>query len=397
MNTVLFLSLVFVAAIVLVGSHYYVYRQVIKASDLPPKIRKLSTLVLFMLAGLIPGVFIASRVVSRQVLGSVAMVAYFWLGTVFYLVIFLFARDVAWVFIRVLKRLGHKPEQGSDAPKDPGRRLFLKRVTAGACVLGSTSMTGVGIGGAFADPMTPEVRVRLSRLPPSLSGFRIALLSDLHIGPVLGGDFLKATVDLTNSLEPDLVAITGDLVDMPVDRLAEQVRVLEGLHAPHGVFFTTGNHEYFFGAGAWIEFIGSLGIRVLANEMVLVGDPDGACFELAGIHDYSGAWFDPHLAPDPHKAMAAHDPDKELVLLAHQPKQITGAHSYGVSLQLSGHTHGGQIWPFGSLVQLDQPYMSGLHQHDEHTQIFVTRGVGFWGPPMRVGAPSEIPVIVLSS
>ncbi len=396
MHITLFASFVIIAAILLVGSHYYVYRRLIKSSVLPARLHRLLTIILLLLAGLIPGVFIASRLIPREILGSVSLLAYFWLGTLFYLLIFLITWDSVRGITWSVKKIRKKRQTDTDKPSNETRRMFLQRVGAGACMMASTAVTGFGIRGAFAHPQTPEIPVRLKKLPPALSGFRIALLSDLHIGPVLDKDFLAAMVRKTNSLRPDLIAITGDLVDMPVEKLSDQIVVIKDLHAPHGVFFTTGNHEYFFGAAQWIEFIKSLGIKVLANELVTIGKGD-TCFELAGIHDFSGGWFDPTLAPDPDKAMAQHDPKNELVLLAHQPKQIQHAVSHKVGLQLSGHTHGGQIWPFGLLTQLDQPYLSGLHRHNETTQIFVTRGVGFWGPPMRVGAPSEIPVIVLSS
>ncbi len=397
MHTLIFATLVFLAATLLVGSHYYVYRRLIKSSALPRKIHRVLTIVLLVLAGLIPGVFIASRIVSRQALGSISLLAYFWLGTLFYLMILLLCWDAARLAAWMAKKTMIRRKADSEEPQDPGRRLFIRRVGAGACLLGSAAMTGVGIKGAFAPALTPEIPVRLKKLPPALSGFRLALLSDLHIGPVLGEEFLRTVVEKTNSLKPDLIAITGDVVDMPVDKLSDQIAILKDLHAPHGVFFTTGNHEFFFGAAQWIKFIRTLGIRVLANELVTIGDKDGANFELAGIHDFSGGWFDPALAPDASKAMAQHDPEKELLLMAHQPKQIQAAVSHKAGLQLSGHTHGGQIWPFGLLTQLDQPYLSGLHRHDEDTQIFVTRGVGFWGPPMRVGAPAEIPILILTS
>jgi hypothetical protein len=194
-------------------------------------------------------------------------------------------------------------------------------------------------------------------------------------------------------LKPDLVAITGDVVDMPVDLLGEEDAVLRGLKSRYGTFLATGNHEFIYGVEPWMDFFRSLGIQVLDNRHVSVGEPVG--FDIAGVHDYRAKVFDSAHQPDLERALAGRDPQRELVLLAHQPKQVHEAAEAGVGLQLSGHTHGGQIFPFTFLTWLSQPYICGLHRHTERTQIYVTRGTGFWGPPMRVLAAPEITCIVL--
>jgi predicted MPP superfamily phosphohydrolase len=231
-------------------------------------------------------------------------------------------------------------------------------------------------------------------LPAGSHGTTIVQLTDLHVGPTIGRAFIEDIVRRTNALAPDIVAITGDLVDGSVEALGEAVAPLGDLRARHGVFFVTGNHEYFSGVTPWLAALERLGIKVLANERVSIGGAEG--FDLAGIHDQSGARFDPAHGSDPAAALAGRDPAREVVLLAHQPKSVTAAARLGVGLQLSGHTHGGQLWPFGLLVQLQQPFIHGLHRVGE-TQIYVSPGTGYWGPPMRLGTRAEITRIRLLS
>jgi predicted MPP superfamily phosphohydrolase len=168
---------------------------------------------------------------------------------------------------------------------------------------------------------------------------------------------------------------------------------LRNLRAPHGVFFVTGNHEYISGVEEWVTFLPSLGIRVLENERVTIGEGDDA-FELAGVYDFSAARFRSRRVPDLAGALRGWTGDTALVLLAHQPKHAREAAARGVGLVLSGHTHGGQIWPFSYLVRLDQPYIAGLHRERE-TQVYVSEGTGYWGPPMRLGTRGEITRVVL--
>ncbi len=200
----------------------------------------------------------------------------------------------------------------------------------------------------------------------------------------------------TNSLAPDLVAITGDLVDGTVGQLAAAIEPLARLKAPHGVYFVTGNHEYFSGAEAWLKELNRLGIRVLRNERVSIGNGTVG-FDLAGVDDRSAVHYG-GLPPEEAlgRALLDRDPGRELVLLAHQPRTLLDAAPFGIGLQLSGHTHGGQMWPFNFVVELQQPFVAGLHRRGG-SQIYVSRGTGYWGPPMRLGAPAEITEIRLES
>jgi predicted MPP superfamily phosphohydrolase len=239
-----------------------------------------------------------------------------------------------------------------------------------------------------------SVEVPLARLSTRFDGLKIVQLSDVHIGPTLGASFMRAVVEQTNALGPDIVAITGDLVDGSVENLGEAVSELRHLRATHGVYFVTGNHEYYSGADPWCRFLEGLGIVVLRNERVSIGEGDEG-FDLVGIDDFQAGRFEGH-GPDLPRALAGRDASRELILLAHQPKAVHEAQEPGVGLQLSGHTHGGQIWPFNWLVKLAQPAVQGLSWF-EKTALYVSSGTGYWGPPMRLGTKAEVTEIVLRS
>jgi predicted MPP superfamily phosphohydrolase len=240
-----------------------------------------------------------------------------------------------------------------------------------------------------------RVEVVLSRLPEALDGMRVVQLTDVHIGLTLGRRFAERVVEAVNRLEPDVIVITGDLVDGTVERLASAVAPLARLSAAHGVYFVTGNHEYYSGGQAWCEHLSSMGLTVLRNERVSIGQGRES-FDLAGVDDYGAHAFGGGHGADLARALSGRDPGRELVLLAHQPRAVVEAAAHGVGLQLSGHTHGGQIWPFNHLVPLQQPVVAGLSQIGD-TQIYVSRGTGYWGPPMRLGSPPEISELVLRS
>jgi len=237
--------------------------------------------------------------------------------------------------------------------------------------------------------------VSLARLPPALSGTRIVHLSDVHVGPTIQRAFIETIVAQCNALAADLIVITGDLVDGSVEELREHVAPLSSLRAKYGVFFVTGNHEYYSGAADWCGELERLGVRVLRNERVSIGD-ETASFDLAGVDDHSAHRFGNGHGEDLPKALRGRDLSRELVLLAHQPRTIFEAQAHGVGLQLSGHTHGGQLWPWTYLVRLQQPVVAGLARFG-NSLVYVSCGTGYWGPPMRLGAPSEIAELTLRS
>jgi predicted MPP superfamily phosphohydrolase len=233
-----------------------------------------------------------------------------------------------------------------------------------------------------------DVEVPLHDLPRALEGFTIAQISDIHVGATIKRAFVEAIVKRVNGLGADLVAITGDLVDGRVADLSSDTEPLGRLRSRHGTYFVTGNHEYYSGAHAWIRELRRLGAHVLLNEHVVL-DHDGAVLAVAGVTDFSAHHFDPSHQSDPHAAASGAPEGSVKVLLAHQPRSAHSAAQAGYDLQLSGHTHGGQFWPWNLFVRLQQPFTSGLNRLGR-MWVYINRGTGYWGPPMRFGIPSEI-------
>ncbi|GEC07906.1 membrane protein [Streptomyces spinoverrucosus] len=274
-------------------------------------------------------------------------------------------------------------------PQSPSRRLFVSRVIAGAAAAAAVGTVGTGTYGVLNGPGVKRVTVPLAKLPRAGHGFRIAVVSDIHLGPVLGRGFAQKVVDTINSTQPDLIAVVGDLVDGSVHDLGPAAAPLAQLRARHGAYFVTGNHEYFSGAEQWVEQVRRLGMRPLENARTEL-----PWFDLAGVNDVAGE--SEGQGPDYTRALGDRDTTRACVLLAHQPVQIHEAVKHDVDLQLSGHTHGGQLWPGNLLAAAANPTVAGLERYGD-TQLYVSRGAGAWGPPTRVGAPSDITVIELAS
>ena len=235
-----------------------------------------------------------------------------------------------------------------------------------------------------------RVDVPIPGLPPAWQGFTVAQISDVHVGPTIRQRYVRRIVDRVNTLQADVVAITGDLVDGRVNELAAQVAPLADLRSRHGTFFVTGNHEYYSGAPAWIDELRRLGLTVLLNEHVVIAASDaGRPLVLAGVTDFSAGHFDPAHRSDPVRALAGAPPDAVRLLLAHQPRSAAAAADAGFDLQLSGHTHGGQFYPWNLFVRFQQPFTAGLHRWGT-LWVYTSRGTGYWGPPNRFGSPSEI-------
>jgi predicted MPP superfamily phosphohydrolase len=255
-------------------------------------------------------------------------------------------------------------------------------------------VTLVGYVGARRRARVVNVDVPLANLPLALQGFSIAQISDVHVGSQIRRKYVDAIVDAVNGLRPDLIAVTGDLVDGSVSDLALHVAPLGRLSARHGAFLVTGNHEYYSGEAPWTAEFRRLGLQVLLNEHVVVRH-DGTPLVVAGVTDFSSHHFNPAQRSDPAAAISGAPADAAArILLAHQPRSAAAAASAGFDLQLSGHTHGGQFWPWNLFVRFQQPFTAGLHRLN-HLWIYISRGTGYWGPPNRFGAPSEITLLRL--
>jgi predicted MPP superfamily phosphohydrolase len=278
-----------------------------------------------------------------------------------------------------------------------GAHAFLSSVQAQLWIERSAQMTlyltlFVTLAGmiiARRRPAIVEIRIPVVDLPHALHGFSIAQISDVHVGPTIKRGFVEGIVRRVNDLRVDMIAVTGDLVDGSVQQLSAHTAPLAGLTARHGAYFVTGNHEYYSGERAWTEEIRRLGLRVLKNEHVVLRH-DGASLVLAGVTDYSAHHFDPAQRSDPAAALRGAPIDAGAkVLLAHQPSSAMAAANAGFDVQISGHTHGGQFWPWNLFIRFFQPFSSGLHRL-KNLWIYVSRGTGYWGPPNRFGVPSEI-------
>ena len=386
------LGLLVFVAVVLVATgllHGYLWWRLVRGTTDRGGVRRGLTALAVVLA-LLPVLAIGLRgVLPRHAAVPLDWVAFCWLGVAFYLFLTLLALEP----VRLAARLG-----GRGAAREDGsvvaRRVFLARglaVTAGAVALG-TAGTGAVI--ANSAPVVRRVPITLPRLDPALDGLRIVTFSDAHLSATYGGRRFERLVEIVNGQRPDVVAIVGDLVDGSVDELREDVAPLADLVSDQGVFFVTGNHEYFVDTRAWLRHLPTLGVQVLHNERVPIRR-GAASVDLAGIDDRTAAGSGvPGQGADLDAALDGRDDGMPVVLLAHQPVMVEQARAAGVDLQLSGHTHGGQLWPFDYVIRLDQPSVQGYSRHGD-TQLYVTAGAGYWGPPMRVGATPEVTVVEL--
>lgn len=267
----------------------------------------------------------------------------------------------------------------------------LPRVLAASAVavpVAAALLTLIGYANARRIARVRDVEIPIASLPPALAGFTIAQITDVHVGPTIGRRHVEAVVDAVNALEADLVAITGDLVDGSVAELAHDTAPLARIAARHGVFFVTGNHEYYSGVHAWVAQLRGMGIRVLLNEHVVV-EHEGERVVVAGVTDATAHHFVPAHRSDPQRAIAGAPAAALKLLLAHQPRSAGPAHRAGFDVQLSGHTHGGQFLPWNFFVRFQQPFTAGLGRLGR-LWVYTSRGTGYWGPPKRLGAPSEI-------
>lgn len=265
----------------------------------------------------------------------------------------------------------------------------LRRASAWTVIGLALAGTLAGFYNARRRARVVDVDVPIAGLPQDLDGFTIVQISDIHVGPTIKRRYVQAIVDAVNEQLPDMIAITGDVVDGSVEQLADQSRPLGELRAPFGVYLVTGNHEYYSGAAPWIAEFRRLGLRVLLNEHAVI-HPSGLPVVVAGVTDYSAGAYDPHQRSNPRAALAGAPADAAVrILLAHQPRSAPAAEPAGYTLQLSGHTHGGQFFPWGFFVRFQQPFTAGLHRLGK-MWVYTSRGTGYWGPPKRLWAPSEI-------
>jgi predicted MPP superfamily phosphohydrolase len=377
-----------VASAISGGIHYYVWRRLVRNTGLGRKPTRRLAIVFVTFFVSIPASMWLVRLGAPTLGYSLGWIAFFWMALVGLSAIALAAIDLARIPLALARRMALKP----DAP-DPARRAALARITGGVSLAAASGQIAYGATQALALPEIVDVEIELPTLPASFDGFSIVQITDLHIGFTIGRAFVERVAAAARGARPDLIAITGDMVDGSVRDLADAAAPLGELRAPHGVFAVTGNHEYYSGADEWNAHFQSLGMTVLRNQRVEIVRGERG-FDLAGIDDLTGRRFSGHGA-DLAKALRGRNPDRPLILMAHQPKQVHDAALHGVDFQMSGHTHGGQVWPWHYLVSLQQGGLVAGRYQVGATQLYVSRGCGYWGPPVRVLAPSEIPRFVL--
>ena len=352
---------------ILGAAHYYIWLRFVAAPRLPSPWSVVATIAIICLAPSLPVATIATRRLPRATAGLLTRIAYTWFGIAVYLLLAAALGNLACAIAPISARF------------------------AALVGLAGAFLTALyGLVHASRGPRVRRVNVPLAKLPAAADGYTIVQLTDVHVGPTLGREFVASVVKQVAALAPDLIVLTGDLVDGRVRDLASHVEPLRELHARDGVFAVTGNHEYYWNADAWIAHFGSLGIRFLRNERVTIA----SVLELAGVDDSSAASMAVGHGEDVPRAVAGRDPALPVVLLAHHPRTIARAVAAGCDLQLSGHTHGGQLLPLGWLARLFEPRVAGLARFGA-TWLYVSEGTGFWGPPLRVGTTSEITLITL--
>ncbi|WP_089015851.1 metallophosphoesterase [Micromonospora inositola] len=393
--------------------HLYLWKRLVRDTTGPGRWRRFGGTATLLLALLVPATMAGTR-------GGVYWLAwpgYLWLAVMFYLLVLLLALEAPTAVAKlVLRRRAAVAEPTTAAPEpalvgaagpaeppaaaavdqpdhDPARRLLLARGAAIFAGLTAAGITGYGVRTAMGPPQLDRVRIPLAKLPRSMDGLRIATVSDIHLGPLRGRAHTERIVEMINRLDADLVAVVGDLVDGSVAELGEAAAPLRDLRSRYGSFFVTGNHEYYSGVEEWVQEVDRLGLRVLQNQRQEIR-ARGGVLDLAGVNDVTAAGTGLAAPADYAAALGDRDPSRPVVLLAHQPVAAHEAAKFGVDLQLSGHTHGGQMVPFNYLVKLQQPVVSGLGEVDG-TKVYVTNGAGFWGPPVRVGAAPQVTLVEL--
>lgn len=337
--------------------------------------------------------------IEKSWLDLLSWIGYIGLGFFFLTFVLVLLRDLGWLIIiaggkayALITTIFGRPSLRSTAA-DPVRRTLILNLLN----LGIVSLTGglsaYGLFSARRRPRVIEIKIPIADLPEDLTNLRIVQITDIHVGPTIKKNFVRSIVDRANALDPDIIAFTGDLADGSVAHLRNEVQPLIDLKARYAKFFITGNHEYYSGVESWLKEISQLGFTVLQNEHRII-ENGNAKILIAGVPDYSGRQFSKDHGIDISKAIEGAPRVDAKLLLAHQPRTIYEAAAAGFDLQLSGHTHGGQFIPWKYLVALEQPYVAGLHKHGP-TWIYTSNGAGYWGPPLRIGAPPEIALIKL--
>jgi len=387
--------------------HFYVGRRLISPSGMKKPLRVAAWITLYIMAFLLLAGPVMDRIYTSPPkpmwLNALIWVSFTQMGIMVLVFLGLLIKDL----FRLGKKLYQfsngkfkKTEAGEGEQTEDiniSRRTFMINGANLGIIGASTGLAGFGAGVAIGEPTIERVSIEVNNLPAGLEGMKIAQISDMHIGPTLKRDFTEMVVRTVNELKPDIIAVTGDLIDGYVDVLKHDTEPFKDLSAKYGTYYVTGNHEYYWGVRPWLKEVERLGMTVLSNESRIISTSNGDLL-LAGVTDYESERFTPDEASSPLKAISQNQHKKAdyKILLAHQPRSCFEAAKVGFNLQLSGHTHGGQFVPWNYLVKLQQPFVEGLDLYKD-LLVYTNRGTGYWGPPIRIGVPSEISLLTLVS
>jgi len=349
--------------------HYLFYSRVIKKLLVSDKAKKVLTILLGF--NFISNIFYVLGRYTEFVSASLYYLFSISIGISFVLLLYLVVHEFIHIFHKTLKNV------------DQSKRDFIKKSGDGMMLALSAGYVSTAVYEGTKEPVINIVKA-------NLFDFSIVQISDLHIGGLIDREFVKHSVEKINSLKADIVVITGDLIDTKIEAVKEAILELTHIRSKYGIYYILGNHEYFHDPLEIISLMKKTNIKVLLNESVTI---DELKVNIAGVTDLFGYRVN-LLEPNIDKAFQECNTDYKTILLAHQPKFIEELKGYKPDLILSGHTHGGQIWPFNHLVKLQQPYVKGLHRLSNGSTIYVNSGIGFWGPPMRLNSQAEIAYIV---
>ncbi|MGW0247239.1 metallophosphoesterase [Nocardia goodfellowii] len=364
-----------IGGVLLALVHWLFYRRLIRATGVPGPAKVAAAIVLAVLWVTLVVALGAGSAYSPEPIRPIVWLGLTWAAVMFYLLLGLLVISVVLLIARLAKF---------------SNRVRLLQISSALLVVAAVGTVAYGVHEANT-PRVVAVELRSPKLPAELDGLRVAVVADIHVGAARGAAFTERVVDLVNTQQPDVIVLPGDLIDGSVELVGPDIAPIADLRSKYGTFAVAGNHEgYVDGVAEWLDYWETLGVRTLRNQRTEV-EINGATLELAGVYDYDAP--DPY-GPDLAAAVAGHRSDRFLMLIAHQPRQAPDAAARGIDLQVSGHTHGGQIWPLNYVVGWVNGTVAGLDRVDD-MQLFTTRGVGAWGPPVRVAAPPDIAILTL--
>ncbi len=391
-----FAIFVIVISLVWIGGVSFIGSRLINHSGIPKKYRRPIWIVWLIFNALVLSQMASRFSYGPQELHWFALIGFAFVSVLFFLVI---VSECIQLIFKLGKRIldtKTQPDQNElNLPRDEGKRTLIRSVLNSTILFSAAGSTAIGVRTARRTPKTISVEIPIEDLHRDLEGLTIVQFSDLHVGPTIKKPFVERTVKIINALKPDIIAFTGDLADGLPSSLHDDVEPLRNLKAKLGKYYVNGNHEYYWDAPAWIDKANELGFIALTNSHRIV-DRGEANVLIAGVYDRKADRIIPAHKSSPETAIKNAKPHDVSILLAHRPNSVYDAIEFGFDLQLSGHTHGGQFWPWNMFIGLAHEFSAGLGRYQDKMWVYVNRGTGYWGPPVRTGVPPEITKLTLT-